>query len=142
MPQNPTTRDAIKRLIRRHGPLTCAQLCARLKKPMPTVSSCLSTSRSGSVKHFYIVRYEPQIGKSGMPAGVFALGDKPDAPRPEFDRAVIAKRFYKNHKARIAATRRKRNVNPFKVAAGHVTAPEGVSGRVFNLLDDKPWRTA
>lgn len=113
MPQPSTTRDAIKRVLRELGPMTAAEIAEELGKPMKTISSCISTSRSATKKHFYIVDYAPQIGRSGLPAAIFKEGCRKDVPAPIHDRNEISRRYYQNHKAQIKLRRGKQEITPF-----------------------------
>jgi predicted ArsR family transcriptional regulator len=113
MPQHPVTRDAIKRVIKDLGPMTYVEIAQELGLKEKTVSSCISTSRSGKTKHFYVVDYRPQIGRSGLPVAVFQVGSRKDAPFPETDRSATSRRYYQNHKAQIKLRRGAREITPF-----------------------------
>jgi hypothetical protein len=121
MPQPSTTRNAIKRLLREFGPMSVAEIAAELGKKAKTVSSCISTSRDTKEKHFYIVDYEPQVGRSGLPAGIYAEGNRKDAKPPETDRAATSHRYYENHKARIKLRRGKKEITPFTSLISQIT---------------------
>jgi len=114
MPAPARTREAIKALIREHGPMTTEDLADELGMLKSTVSSCISTARKTPEKHFYIKSYVPQIGRAGLPAGLFALGNRRDASPPETDRRAIGRRSYRNNKAVIKARRSARAPSPFK----------------------------
>lgn len=122
MPTPPTTREAIKRLLREHGPMTVLEIAEEMKKPASTVSSCISTARAGKKKHFYVAGHRPQVGISGMPAGLYAVGNRPDAEPPEHNRKAIGARYYQNNKARIKLRRGVREINPFTSLISQITA--------------------
>ncbi|KVP76902.1 hypothetical protein WJ94_15940 [Burkholderia ubonensis] len=121
MPQPPKTRDAIKKLIRDLGPLTAAEIAEELGKTLKAVSSCLSKSRSGKQKHFYVIGYRPQVGVGGLPAGLYAEGNRKDATPPPHDKKVIDARYYQNHKATIKLKRTTRRAGPFTSLITQVT---------------------
>ncbi|MFP3705939.1 hypothetical protein [Paraburkholderia tropica] len=110
----PKTRDAVTRLIREHGPMTIAELAEELGKPKKTVNSCVSSARAGKVKHFYIKDWRRQVGRSGLPAAIFALGNRRDAPYPGADKKTTDRRSYEKHKAIIKLRRSTRAASPFK----------------------------
>ncbi|RQZ08924.1 hypothetical protein DF105_01070 [Burkholderia stagnalis] len=113
MPQPSTTRNAIKKLISDLGPLTAAEIAEELGMTLKAISSCLSTSRTGKRKHFYIVDHRPQVGVSGLPAGIYAVGNRKDAAPPPCDKKGTAARYYQNHKATIKLKRTTRKAGPF-----------------------------
>lgn len=117
----PITREAIKRLIRENGPMTVEEIAHELGKPKKTVGSCMSLARSGKLKHFYIKDHKPQIGRSGMPAALYAIGNRPDASRPTVDRKAVDRRTYEKHKALIKLRRSTRPESPFKSLITQVT---------------------
>jgi hypothetical protein len=110
----PSTRDAIKRLISENGPMTIEELAAELGKPKKTVGSSVSSARIGKVKHFYIKDYQRQVGRSGIPAALYANGDRRDAPYPGADKRTTDRRSYEKHKAIIRLRRSTRPQTPFK----------------------------
>lgn len=114
MPTPPRTREAIKALIREHGPMTTEEIADELGMLKSTVSSCISSSRSTTAKHFYIKGFRPQLGRAGLPAALFAVGDRKDAEPPEPDRKAIARRSYWKRKGLIKARRSTRAQSPFK----------------------------
>lgn len=121
MPQPSTTRDAIKKLIRQHGPLTAAEISEELGMTLKAISSCLSSSRTGKRKHFYIMGHRPQVGISGLAAGIYAIGSRKDVPPPMPDRKATCARYYVNHKATIKLKRTTRDAGPFTSLVTQVT---------------------
>lgn len=121
MPTKPTTRDAIKRAIREYGPMTAQELAGELGKPVKTIGSCISTSRSGKKKHFYVKEWRPQVGIAGLAAGVYAVGNRPDAEPLVYDRKVINARSYQKNKALIKMRRSGRQTNHFASLISQVT---------------------
>ncbi|OJB09142.1 hypothetical protein [Burkholderia ubonensis] len=121
MPQPPKTRDAIKKLLREFGPLSAVEIAEELGMSLKAISSCLSTSRTGKHKHFYIVGYRPQVGISGLPAGLYAEGNRKDAVPPPCDKKAIGARYYQNHKATIKLKRTTRRAGPFTSLITQVT---------------------
>lgn len=114
MPRAPELREAIKRVINELGPMTVEEIAEELGRSTITVGSCISTARTGKTKHFYVKGYRPQIGRSGIAAGVYAVGDRKDAARPAHDRRAIGQRYYVKNKALIKARRSTRAPSPFK----------------------------
>ncbi|KVN08211.1 hypothetical protein WT09_30780 [Burkholderia stagnalis] len=121
MPHPSTTRDAIKKLIRDLGPLTAAEIAEELGKSLKAVSSCLSTSRTGTRKHFYVIGHRPQVGVSGLPSGLYAIGNRKDVAPPPPDPKGAAARYYQNHKATIKLKRTTRAAGPFTSLITQVT---------------------
>ncbi|WP_186183761.1 hypothetical protein [Burkholderia gladioli] len=122
MPAQPRTREAIAQAIRDFGPMTCQELAQELGMHIKTIASCLSYARSGKEKHFHVVAWRPQRGISGLPAGVYALGDRRDAKPPVTDRRASQSRYYQNNKARIKVKRGNRDINPFTSLITQVTS--------------------
>jgi len=75
----------------------------------------------------YIASWRWPDGK-GKPEAEYTLGNKPDAPRP------MGYQRSRRHK--------QRKVDPFAVAAGLVSAPSAIQGRVFHHLWDDHDREA
>jgi hypothetical protein len=82
MPRVPTTRDAVKKVILDHGPMTCAQIARLLGRKRHTISSCVNEANESGKKHFCIVGYDLHVGGTGRPAAIFAIGDAPKVLRP------------------------------------------------------------
>lgn len=122
MPMKPTTRDAIKRLIKEFGPMTVQELADELGKPAKTIGSCISESRRRPEKHFYVKEWRPQIGVAGLPSGVYAIGNRKDAQKPETDVKATRASYYRKHKAKIKLKRGNRAINPFTALITQVTA--------------------
>lgn len=121
MPTKPTTRDAIKRAIREFGPMTVQELAEELGKNPKTIGSCISTSRSGKKKHFYVKDWRPQVGIAGLAAGIYAVGNRPDAEPFVHDRKATNARYYANNKALIKVRRTGRSSNHFTSLIAQVT---------------------
>jgi hypothetical protein len=121
MPTKPTTRDAIKRAIREYGPMTARELAEELGKSVKTIGSCISTSRSGKKKHFYVKDWRPQMGIAGLAAGIYAIGNRPDAEPFVQNRKATNARYYQNNKALIKVRRAGRQTNHFASLISQVT---------------------
>jgi hypothetical protein len=125
MPTKPTTREAIKRAISEFGPMTIQELAEELGKPVKTIGSCVSESRNTKAKHFYVKEWRPQVGISGLPSGVYALGKREDAPKPPTDLKASQARYYLRNKEKIKLRnklkRMRRQRNPFMTLIQQVT---------------------
>jgi hypothetical protein len=114
MARAPELREAIKRVIREHGPMTVTEIAEELGRSLITIGSCISTARTGKVKHFYVKTHKPQVGRSGVPAGVYAIGARKDAEPPPADRKAGDRRYYAKNKAAIKLRRTPRANNHFR----------------------------
>ncbi|VWB07722.1 hypothetical protein [Burkholderia lata] len=121
MPTKPTTRDAIKRAIKEYGPMTVQELAVELEKRVKTVGSCISSSRAGKKKHFYVKEWRPQVGIAGLAAGVYAIGSHRDAEPFTQNRKATNARYYQNNKGLIKVRRAGRQVNHFASLISQVT---------------------
>lgn len=78
----------IEFLIRQYGPMTRAELCAHMNRPKDSVASVISRmsrAQKETPKRLYVCAYVfDQEGERRYPRAVYALGDKPDKPRPNF----------------------------------------------------------
>ncbi|MDW9243589.1 hypothetical protein C7S13_3067 [Burkholderia cepacia] len=101
--------------------MTVLELAEELGMNPRTVGSSMSNARVGKKKHFYIVDYRPQVGNSGLAAGIYAIGNRKDAVRPPPDKKAAGARYYQNHKATIKLKRGRRDINPFTALITQVT---------------------
>lgn len=122
MPRPPVLRESIKRLITELGPMTVEEIAAELGRSMVSVGSCIADARAGATKHFYIKRYKRQVGRSGIAAGIYAIGSHKDAPFPRLDKKGNDARWYAKHRAVIRLRKSARPVNHFTSLIMQVTA--------------------
>ncbi|ARL90996.1 hypothetical protein BOC57_35020 [Burkholderia pseudomallei] len=121
MPTIPTTREAIRHAIQEFGPMTVQELAEELGKLPRTIGSCISSSRTGKKKYFYIKEWRPQVGIAGLAAGVYAVGNRRDAEPYIPNRKATSSRYYQNNKGLIKARRTTRPAGPFTSLINQVT---------------------
>lgn len=95
MPQQPTTRDAITRLLKEIGPMTAEEIASMLGKNVKTISSSICSARRKPQRFFYVYGYDFTPGFNGVPA-IYAAGRKQDAKR--MDKADVAHEYYERTK--------------------------------------------
>lgn len=73
------------------------------------INTCMTTARKNHPgKFFRIVRYRPQVGRSGRETPIYTAGRGRDAPRPVFDQAQGRADYYQRNRARLAIERYRR----------------------------------
>jgi DNA-directed RNA polymerase specialized sigma24 family protein len=87
----------IERLLRQHGELTSAEICAELDVDRSQGGAVLSRMNKASPKlpkRIYKVKYiDEHEGQRRYPRSVYALGDLPDAKKPKASAAKNSKRY-------------------------------------------------
>ena len=109
MPMPPKTRDAIYQALRECGPMTVPEIAEHLGVPRHIVNTAMTTARRNHPgRYFSIIRYIPQVGRSGRETPVYSARSGPDAPRPDFDSRASRSSYYQRNRARLAAERHAR----------------------------------
>lgn len=103
-------------LIRRTG-LTPAPVCARLRKANP-----------GPQGEIHIMTWRKRFGSGGEPVAVYAIGPGENALKPV--------PFTTAEKWQMKLRKRSAKRDPFAAAAGLVSAPQAMTGRVYIHLTD------
>lgn len=93
----------IEALIDSYGPMTRVEICQHIGKDRRCVSSIVSRMMKQTPrkpKRLYILRYVfDHEGERSYPRAVYALGDKPDARRPQSDPKAAKRRYNAKVKA-------------------------------------------
>ena len=109
MPVPPTTRDAITAALKECGPMSVQEIAEHLGMDRNRINTCMTTARANHPgRHFRIIRYRPQVGRSGRETPIYSASPGPDAPRPVFDKAEGRRSHYQRNRARLAAERYRR----------------------------------
>ena len=86
----------ILQLLAEEGPMSRAEICARLgvdKEISSAIVSRLNRAWPKTPKRVYVCSYVyDQEGERRYPRAVFALGDLPDKPRPKADTLAVRAR--------------------------------------------------
>jgi hypothetical protein len=92
-------------LLAEVGPMSRAEICAHLgrdKDAIASVVSRLARPWPRAPKRIHIRAYVyDQEGERRYPRAVYAIGDRPDAPRPRPDTAANKARYWANRKLRL-----------------------------------------
>ncbi|CAB4151767.1 hypothetical protein UFOVP601_33 [uncultured Caudovirales phage] len=96
MRRNDIHTSRILQLIEDEGPMSRAEICARLnldKERSSAVVSRLNKPGARTPKRVYVCAYVYDMeGERYYPRAVFALGDLPDKPKPKVDLLAVRKR--------------------------------------------------
>lgn len=97
----------IERLLRQHGELTSAEICAELNLTRRNCGATLSRMNKALPtlsKRIYKVRYiYEHENQRRYPRSVYALGDFPDAKKPKANSAANSKRYRERANKKIAS---------------------------------------
>ncbi|WP_027798275.1 sigma-70 region 4 domain-containing protein [Paraburkholderia dilworthii] len=118
MAQEPTTRNAITRLLTEFGPMTADEIACELGMHLKTVASAICIARKKPEKYFYVYAYDFQPGSNAVPA-IYAAGKKPDAKRME--KALVSRLYYERTKHGKKILRQVQAGNPFGILIAQVT---------------------
>lgn len=95
----------IEKLFEEHGEMTRHEVCDAMGIDRMYISAILSRMcKPGKTlpKRLHVVRYVyDQEGERRYPRAVYALGDKPDAPRPKPNVKEVRKRYRSNLRKRM-----------------------------------------
>lgn len=84
MPGVPIHRDLALRTLRKHGPMSKAELAELLGPLGKAAAGAISTARHQRPGEFFrIVRYDRQRGRSGREIPIYSHAGGQDAPRPD-----------------------------------------------------------
>lgn len=93
----------ILQLLAEEGPMSRAEICARLgveKFVSSAIVSRLNRAWPKTPKRVYVCAYVYDMeGERRYPRAVFALGDLPDAKRPKVDRLEVRRRAEQKKRA-------------------------------------------
>lgn len=108
--KNPPARNAVIAAIRKHGPMTCAEVAEVLGWTVARTHGVIAnTRRLQPNKVFRVIRYQRSVGK-GKDASVYAARPGEDVPRPSVDQQARDKekcqRYRDKHRATINARHR------------------------------------
>lgn len=95
----------IMRMLEENGPMSRSEICDHLgrdKEAVASIVSRLSTRSPNRGKRIHISAYVYDMeGERRYPRAVYALGDKPDKPKPKPDPQANKARYWANKVSRI-----------------------------------------
>lgn len=117
---NPPARNAVIAAIRKHGPMTCAEVAEVLGWTVARTHGVIAnTRRLQPNKVFRVIKYQRCVGK-GKDASVYAARPGEDVPRPAIDQQARDKekcqRYRDKHRATINARHRQARAEKAGVA--------------------------
>lgn len=90
-----------------HGPTTRADLCRALGRDRMAVASVVSRlNRDGATvpKRIYVCGYIHEgDGQRRYPRALYALGNRPDKPKPKPDTAAVSRRYRERNKGQVTS---------------------------------------
>lgn len=97
----------IMRLLDEEGPMTRAEICKRLGRPKDEIAAVVSRLNKRSPvagRRIYVREYVYDMeGERTYPRAVYAIGDKPNAKRPESDKKEIKRRYWARSQLKLRA---------------------------------------
>lgn len=126
------TRAAIIAAIMEHGPLSAADLSARLNMDRKTIDSSIRFARKPGNKILYICKYRRNIGIRGRHAPIYDLGNLPDVQAPSRDRKATMQRY----RAKFTDEEWKAKIDAQRVRRRELASPDSMKQQY------KAWRDA
>lgn len=102
MPSVPVTRDAIKKALRDHGPMTAPEIIETLGRPVEAINGSIRAARVKGTMHFRIIAYRRQLEHGGRQSPVYDVGPGADVAKPP----PLGKKGHNEAQHRYAATRK------------------------------------
>lgn len=97
----------IMRMLDEEGPMTRAEICRRLGRPKDEIAAVVSRLNKRSPvagKRIYVKEYVYDMeGERTYPRALYAIGDKPNAKRPESDKKKIKRRYWARAQLKLRA---------------------------------------
>lgn len=97
----------ILRMLEEEGPMTRSEICKRLGRPKDEVVSVVSRLNKRTPvagRRIYVREYVYDMeGERTYPRAVYAIGDKPNAKRPESDKKEIKRRYWARSQLKLRA---------------------------------------
>lgn len=97
----------IMRLLDEEGPMTRAEVCKRLGRPKDEIAAVVSRLNKRSPvagRRIYVREYVYDMeGERTYPRAVYAIGDKPNAKRPDSDKKEIKRRYWARSQLKLRA---------------------------------------